>query len=197
MNRRVIGLICLLILTGILACQLGTTTQTPFRTATITTQAVIPSDTPLSPDLYYTAAAATVWAALTQTAAAIPSATPSAKISTVTPTLTLPLVIYDGEWEGLTKLGLPVSFRIEDNFVTYFAAEYDTPDCHVKVEPDLPGFGIIENSSFSMGSGGSALLGYRWHFEGTFISSSKATGKFSAFMGSCGSVDTTWEASRK
>jgi hypothetical protein len=165
MNRRTIGLIFILVLAGILACQSGIIAQTSQSTTPI-----------------------------------IPTATvPATNNPAATPTLILPLFSYDGEWEGLTKLGLPVSFRVENNLITYFAAEYDThtPDCHVKIEPDLPDFGSINKGSFSMSSFGSPLLGFSWHFEGTFISSSKAAGKFKAFLGSCGSVDTTWEASQK
>jgi hypothetical protein len=163
MDRGEIGLICILVVTGILACQSGTITQTSRST------------TPIAPT-------ATI---------------PTTNIPTSTPTLIPPLMSYDGEWEGLTKLGLPVSFRVEDNLVTYFAAEYDTQDCHVKVEPDLLGLRyIIENNSFSMGNP-YHNFDYAWHFEGIFISSSTASGKLTARMGTCGNVDTTWEASRK
>jgi len=165
MNRRMIGLIFILVLAGILACQSGIVAQTSQSTTPITPSAIVPAT----------------------------------KLPDATSTLIQSFLSYDGEWEGLTKLGLPVSFWVENNLITYFAAEYDThtPDCHVKIEPDMPDFGSIENGSFSMSSFGNALLGFKWHFEGTFLSSSKAAGKFSALLGSCGSVDTTWEASQK
>jgi hypothetical protein len=171
MNRRMIFCGCIVVLTGIMACRVGTVQHTPLPAATI-----VPAETATT--------------APTETTA--PTDTPA-----VPPTQIPSLLNYDGEWEGLTQLGLPVSFTVEDNLITHFAAEYEGKECHNRVEPDLPFFGAIENGSFQMSSGMSGLLGFSWSFAGTFSSSSTATGTFKAMLASCGSVNTTWEASRK
>ena len=186
MSRRALGLVCILLLTGILGCDRPTAAQTPPSTARIT-----PTVT--------AAATSTPTAAATRASAATPTVAATATDApTVTPTPKPAAIIYDGEWEGLTALALPVSFTVKNNLLTHFAAEWKTGDCQVTTNPDLPAFGAITRGSFSISSpSGSAFLGFSWHFSGTFTSSSNATGAFSAMLGKCGSVRTTWEAARK
>jgi hypothetical protein len=161
-----------------------TSTATPTVTETLT---LSPTLTPMPTEFSVYLPVAIRYKPPTPT----PNSTPSP-----TATLTPSSIIYDGEWEGFTALGLPVSFRVEDNLVKHFAAEYDTASCHVTIEPTLPYFGTIINGSFSISSP-YIYPEYAWHFAGTFSSSSKATGVFTARMAGCGRVDTTWEASRK
>jgi hypothetical protein len=123
---------------------------------------------------------------ITPTATATLTPTP-----TETPTLTPTPIVYDGDWKGMTKLGWPLAFTVDNRFVVKFDVQFGYANCHVEIQsgPDTTHL-AIEKDAF-------AFIGDTMDFEGRFLSATEATGILKATSAQCGDVDTTWKATRK
>jgi hypothetical protein len=137
----------------------------------------------------------------TNTPTNTPTSTPT-PTATPTPTLTPTPIIYDGDWKGITKLGWPVALTIAHNTLVKYDVQYGYSDCHIEIaydidkipESDKPIDIKIDQNAFEISS---ISPGYTLIFSGIFSSPSKVSGILKADTGQCGSVDTTWDATRK
>jgi hypothetical protein len=186
MNRRkMMGRICVIVLAFVFsACSPGQIfAPAPSATPTVTPTATTPpTDTPTL--------------TLTPTSTATVTLTPTL---TSTATLTPTPIVYDGKWHGKTKQGWPVNVEIVNNTVVKYDYQFGSANCNVKTQysiendprADKP---KMENGTFEFGSDNPD---FRHQFKGTFLSPSQLTGTLQATSKQCGTVDTTWEATRK
>ena len=128
----------------------------------------------------------------TSTPTVTPTHTPK-PTPTLTPTATSMPIILDGDWKGKTKQGWPISFTVKNNIFDALTVKYGSSDCNIEYSVEDLG-AEIEDGSFSVNLEGDTLT---LNFTGTFTSQTTAIGGFEVKDPDCGSVEKTWEASKK
>ena len=120
---------------------------------------------------------------------------------TVSVTLAVTALTFDGEWGGETSQGKEVSFTVTNNGIPTITLGFRVPSCGASgtLTTTFSSSLAISNGSFSFSATGYPIS---YSFSGTFSSDTTASGNvsftyFSAYPYCSGSASATWSATKQ